>query len=83
MVEQPNDRGPAYRDSAETRAAAADLAYLLAGQLLAVGNDITAGHCPAWQMFGIAGRLDRLRVDVEFLRKEVAKLSPPTGGGDE
>lgn len=64
------------RDSPELRESLRELATVLAGQLTVIGNDLAASRATPWQSIAVAGKLDNVRREVDYLRKQVAGLRP-------
>ncbi len=75
IVEKPMAPNP-DTDSPELRAAVSRLATLLSGQLAIVAGLLDEGTAGGWQLCSLCGRLDRLKTDIEYLRRDASKLSP-------
>ncbi len=63
-------------DSPPLKSALSRLCNIIAGQLEKAGEAIESGQCGAWQACGFMHRLDKLRVETEFLVKEAKRLKP-------
>lgn len=69
-------------DNPALRAAVGRLAVLLAGQLEAVARSLDGGRASPWQLCAICARLDKLRAEVEWLRRDVSNLKKPADDDD-
>lgn len=66
-------------DSPPLRAALARLCANLASQLQAVAADLDGARATPWQCVELAARLDRVREQVDYTRKSVARFGPIVG----
>lgn len=64
------------QDCPPLRTALAELASLVAGQLVNAAERLANCYATPWQAIALASRLDKLRCDVDFLTKDVNKLDP-------